>query len=148
MRKTTTLAFMLVMLAVPPVAPAAARVIAPPGNSEADQYYQTLPASTGPRAPDSTKEARDAVRDGALTEATEQGLRHRGPTGLSLATAIAKTAPPGGAGRDDAGSVSPIPTVRIPDQQGLGVAFPLILLIAAAGAVAFAVARRRGIVTR
>jgi hypothetical protein len=100
MGKITTLAVLLALALALPAA-AAVRVIAPPGNSEADQYYQTLPASTGPRAPDATKKARDAVRDGALAEATEGALRRRGPRGLALATAVAKTAPagqPGGSG--------------------------------------------------
>jgi hypothetical protein len=141
MRKTTTLALLLV-LAMPLPAGAAVRVVAPPGNAEADQYYQTLPSPTGPRAPDATKKARDAVRDGALTEATEQGLRQRGPTGLALATAVAQTAPTGEPGP------SPAFAVRISDEQGLGYLFPLILAVAAAAAIAFAVARRRGLVTR
>lgn len=147
MRKTTTLALLLALaLAAPLPAVATARVLVPPGNSEADQYYETVPSPTGPRAPDTTKKARDAVRDGALSEATEQGLRHRGPTGLSLATAVAQTALPGGPG--SAGSPSPALAGRIPAEQGLGDLFPLILAIAAAAAVAFTVARRRGLVAR
>ncbi len=142
MRKTTTLAFLLALaLAAPLPASAGARVIAPPGNAEADQYYQTVPSPTGPRAPDTTKKARDAVREGVLTEATEQGLRHRGPTGLSLATAVAQTALPRGHG-------SPALTVSVPDEQGLGDLLLLILVVAGAAAVAFAFARRRGLVTR
>ncbi len=138
MRKATTLALLLALL-LP--AAAAARVVAPPGNSEADQYFETLPASTGPRSPDSTKKARDAVRDGALSEAAERALRKRGPAGLAVATAVAKTAPPRrpGGGR----SPSPASTVRIPGRQGLGALFPLILVAMVGGAVAFAVARRR-----
>ena len=73
MRKITILALLLV-LAVPAPAWAAARVIAPPGNSEADQYFETLPGPTGPHAPASTQEA----REGALSEGTEQALLRRG----------------------------------------------------------------------
>jgi hypothetical protein len=145
MRKTTTLALLLALaLAAPRPAAAAARVIAPPGNSEADQYYETVPGPAGPRAPDLTKKARDAVREGALSEAAERGLRHRGPTGLALATAVAQTALPGGSG----GHGSPAPVASVPDEQGLGNLFPLILVAAGAAAVAFTVARRRGFVTR
>ena len=147
MRKTTTLALLLALaLATPHSATAAARTIAPPGNSEADQYYETVPSPTGPRAPDTTKKARDAVREGALSEATEEGLRHRGPAGLALATAVAQTALPGGPG--GTGSPSPALVVSVPDEQGLGDLFPLLLVLAAAAAVAFTVARRRGLVTR
>jgi hypothetical protein len=144
MQKTTTLTFLLALaLAVPFPASAPARVIAPPGNAEADQYYQTVPSPTGPRVPDTTKKARDAVREGALTEATEQGLRHRGPTGLALATAVAQTALPGGPGGHGTAL-----TVSVPDEQGLGALFLLILVAAGAAAIAFIVARRRGLVTR
>jgi hypothetical protein len=146
MRKTTTLALMLALvLAAPQSAAAAVRAIAPPGNSEADQYYETVPSPTGPRAPDTTKKARDAVREGALSEATEQGLRHRGPAGLALATAVAQTALPGGPGN---GAPSPALAVSVPEEQGLGGLFWLILAFAGAAAVAFTVARRRGLVTR
>ncbi len=146
--KTTTLALLLV-LAMPFSASAAVRVVAPPGNSEADQYYQTLPGATGPRAPDATKETRDAVRDGALSEATERALRERGPEGLAVATVVAKTAPSGvlGAGAERGGS-PPASSVRVLDDQGLGDLFPLALALTAAAAIAFAAARRRGLVTR
>jgi hypothetical protein len=148
MRKTTTLALLLV-LAMPLPAGAAVRVVAPPGNSEADQYYQTLPGATGPRPPDSAKETRDAVRDGALGEATERALRERGPDGLAVATVVAKTAPSGvlGASAERDGS-PPASAVRVPDDQGLGNLFPLVLAFTAAAAVAFGVARWRGLVMR
>jgi hypothetical protein len=147
MRKATTLALLLALaLAAPHSAAAAAQVLAPPGNSEADQYYETVPSPTGPRAPDTTKKARDAVREGVLGEATEQGLRHRGPAGLALATAVAQTALPGGPGGHE--SLSPALAVSIPEEQGMGGLFPLILVLAGAAAVAFTVARRRGLVTR
>ena len=125
------------------------RVVAPPGNSEADQYYQTLPGATGPRAPDSTKKARDAVRDGALSEATERALRQRGPRAWRSRPWSRKTAPAGvpGGGRRTSRRTS-ASAVRVPDDQGLGALFPLVLALTAAGAIAFAVARWRGLVTR
>jgi len=150
MRKTTTLALLLV-LAMPLPAGAAVRVVAPPGNSEADQYYQTLPGATGPRAPDAEKETRDAVRDGVLSEATETSLRQRGPEGLALATVVAKTAPSGVLGAMDRGGSPPASSaaaVRAPDDQGLGGLFPLALALTAVAALAFAVARWRGLVMR
>ncbi|HEX6753530.1 MAG TPA: hypothetical protein VF093_08115 [Solirubrobacterales bacterium] len=151
MRKATALTLLLV-LAMPLPAGAAVRVVAPPGNSEADQYYQTLPGATGPRAPDSAKETRDAVRDGALSEATEGALRERGPEGLAVATVVAKTAPAGvpGAdgGRDGSRATASASALRVLDDQGLGALFPLVLALTAAGAIAFAAARRRGLVTR
>lgn len=151
MRKATTLALLLV-LAMPLPAGAVVRVVAPPGNSEADQYYQTLPGATGPRAPDAAKETRDAVRDGALSEATEGALRERGPEGLAVATVVAKTAPAGEAGvagvRDGSGVGAAASALRVPDDQGFGALFPLVLVLTAAGAVTFGVARWRGLVMR
>src|SRR5258705_7232095 len=143
MGKITTLALLLV-LAVPAAAPPAVRVVAPPGNSEADQYYQTLPGAAGPRAPDASKETRDAVRDGALSEATERSLRQQGPQGLALATAVAKTAPSGGAA--GVGSPRPTPAGATPAGPGLGALFPLLLVATAAAAIAFAAARWRRLV--
>jgi hypothetical protein len=142
MRKIATLA-LAIALAVPAQAGAKVRAIVPPGNSEADQYSQTIPGSTGPRVPDPTKDSRDGVRAGALSDATEGALRRRGLNGLALATAVAQTtergagrnAAPGGAGRP-AG------------EPGLGDAFPLLLLAIAAAAIAFVLAKRRGLATR
>jgi hypothetical protein len=133
------------LLALAPAAPAAAavRVVAPPGNSEADQYYETLPASSGPHAPDSSKEEADAVRDGSLSPATARALSRHGAAGQAVATTVAKTAParaprPGGVAR-----TAPASAVRIPGGAGLGAVFPLALVAAAAAALGFALARRR-----
>ncbi len=144
MGKITTLAVLSALVLAAPAA-AAVRVVAPPGASEADQYYETLPASTGPLAPDPAKKARDAVRDGALTEAGEGALRKRGPRGLALATAVAQTAPAGG----PHGSVPPGQPVLGPSaKRGLGALFPFVLAATAAAALAFALTRRRRAVAR
>lgn len=139
---------LLLSLALAQPAAAAVRVVAPPGNSEADQYYQTLPGAAGPRAPDSTKETRDAVRDGALSETTERALRQRGAAGLAVATTVAKTAPAGQPGVGGPPSRAAVAAVRIPGKQGLGALFPLVLTATAGAALAFAVARRRRAVAR
>jgi hypothetical protein len=131
-------------LALPAPAGAVARTVAPPGNSEADQYFETLPAPNGPRAPDPTKKARDAVREGSLSEASEGALRHRGPRGLALATAVARTAPSGTVSRDRPGlRLSMVSKVEPPSQPGMGALFPALLAGTAAAALAFAVAHRR-----
>jgi len=137
MRKTTALALLLA-LALSSPAGAATQVLAPPGLPEAEQYFETLPTSTGPKAPDTSKKARDAVRDGALGEAAEKALRERGPTGLSLADAVAQTAPQG-----EAGGTGRTPSLGSLGERGLGAGFLLMLVLAAAAAAAFAVARRR-----
>ncbi len=138
MRKTTALALLLMLtLALALPAGAAARLVAPPGLPEAEQYYETVPTSTGQRAPDPTKKSHDAVRDGTIGEATEQALRRRGPAGEALGDAVAQTAP------ESAASGSQAPALGSLGEQGLGFAFPLLLLLTAAAAVAFAVSRRR-----
>lgn len=142
MGKTATLAVLLA-LAAPLPAAAAGRVVAPPGNSEADQYFQTLPSATGPRAPDTTKKARDAVRDGVLSEAQERALRQEGPRGLALLTGVAKTAPAGRGRGGDGGGSGAVSGAQVLDERGLGGAFPLVLALVAAGALAFALSRRR-----
>lgn len=137
MRKTTALALLLA-LTLPSPAAAVAQVRVPPGLPEAEQYFETLPTSTGPKAPDTSKKARDAVRDGALDEASEGELRERGPTGLALADAVAQTAP-----QSEAGKTGRTPSLSSLGERGLGAGFPLMLVLAAAAAAAFAVVRRR-----
>jgi hypothetical protein len=144
MWRAATLGFLLALALSLPGA-AAARTVAPPGNSEADQYYETLPASNGPRAPDTTKKARDAVRDGSLSEGSESALRHRGPRGLALATVVARTAPPGTVSRDRPRLrlSTPASTAEPASQPGMGALFPFVLAATAAAALAFALSRRR-----
>jgi hypothetical protein len=144
MWRVGTLALLLALALAAPAA-AAVRVVAPPGNSEADQYFETLPASSGPHAPDSTKEEADAVRDGNLTTATAQALSRHGAAGRAVAATVAKTAParvprprPGGAS-----PAAPTSAVRLPGGAGLGAAFPIALVATAAAAVGFAFGRRR-----
>jgi hypothetical protein len=146
MGKAATLVVLLALVAPLPAA-AAGRVVAPPGNSEADQYFQTLPSATGPRAPDTAKKARDAVRDGVLTEAQERALRQEGPRGLALLTGVARTAP-AGRGVGGSGGSGAVSGAQVLDERGLGAAFPLVLALTAAGALAFALSRRRRNVAR
>lgn len=135
MRKTTALALLLTLaLALP--AGAAARVVAPPGLPEAEQYYETIPTSTGPRAPDTTKKAHDAVLAGVLSQASEHELRRRGANGLSLATAVAQTA-------EEPGARPQPPALASLGERGLGGAFSFLLALTAVAAAAFAVSRRR-----
>ena len=132
-----------IALAMPAPAGAAVHAIVPPGNSEADQYSQTIPGSTGPRVPDPTRDPGDAVRAGALSEGAEGALRRRGTNGAALATAVAQTTERG-AGRPAA----PGAPGRPAGDAGLGTGFQLLLLAIAAVALAYAVARRRGLATR
>lgn len=142
MRTATTLALSLaLMLVASHSAAAAARVVAPPGNSEADQYFETLPSAAGPRAPVAKKEA----REGTLSAGAERALLQRGATGEALAVAVARTAPTGGVRGGRASHSAPLPAsaVRIPGEKGLGALFPLILVATAGAAVAVAASHRR-----
>jgi hypothetical protein len=147
LRATTSMLVVLALAVALPVAgaSAAAHAVAPPGNSEADQYYETLPATNGARAPDTTKKAGDAVRDGSLSEASERALRGRGPRGLALATAVARTAPPGTVSHGGGGPpLAPAARVEPPSEPGMGALFPVLLAATAAAALGFAVHRRQG----
>lgn len=137
MAKTTIVA-VLVALALPSAVPAAP-VAVPPGNSEADQYFETLPAPSGGRSPDTAKTVEDAVRERQLDAGTAKALEGRGKAGRAVATIVAQTGPPrhGGGGR------SRVAVANAPEKQGLGAVFPLILMGTAVAAGAFAVARWR-----
>ena len=141
MGRIATLAAVLTLLA-PASAIAAARTVAPPGNSEADQYFQTLPGSAGPRTPDPTGTPQGAVREGSLTASAARGLAARGETGRALADAVARTAPPRGS-RVGRGSEPPAEASGSLGSPGMSTAFPLILVATAAAAAGFALARRR-----
>jgi hypothetical protein len=138
MGKAVTLAVLLTLAL--PLPAAAARTVAPPGNSEADQYFETLPGSAGPRAPDSTRTPGDAVREGDLTAGTASALEGRGERGRALASAVATTAPRRGGG---SGSASPNAPVGALGGGGMGAALPLLLAATAGAATAFALVRRR-----
>lgn len=124
--------------------PAAAEVVAPPGHSEADQYFQTLPASAGPRTPDPDRAPGDAVREGALDSETLRALQESGEAGRAVADVVAATAPPRAAGGGGDGSTAPSAgALAAPEQRGLGDAFPLLLVAMAVAAGSFAAYRRR-----
>lgn len=131
----------LLLALVLPGSAVAASITVPPGNSEADQYFETVPGSSGGRSPDTSKTAEDAVREGRLTAATLRALERRGEVGQAVADVVAQTGPPGGkAGGSGLGAAA----FEAPDKQGLGALFPIILVATAVGAVAYAVGRRRG----
>jgi hypothetical protein len=141
MWRVATLALLALALSLPGAA--AARSVAPPGNSEADQYFETLPASAGPQAPNPSKDEAVAVRDGNLSAGTARALQRHGATGRALGAAVAETAPARAARAGSASRAAPAPAVRLPVGAGLGAAFPLALVATAAAAIGFAVGRRR-----
>ncbi|HWW67718.1 MAG TPA: hypothetical protein VNY83_07005 [Solirubrobacterales bacterium] len=149
-KQATLLAFLALAL---PASASAAPALAPPGNSEAEQYFETLPGSTGGRSANSTATPHGSVRDGVLTPSGLRALRARGAAGSAAAQLAAESAPPGllprpGAGRA-AGPAGAAPVAALdssasaPSQSGLGEAFPLVLAGTALAALAYAVQRRR-----
>lgn len=124
-----------------PLPGAVARSIAPPGNSEADQYFETLPDTTGPRSQDSSRSRRDAVQEGSLSAETAAALARRGIVGRALADAVAATTPSNASAIDAKGRAA-TGKGSAPGGRGLGVAFPLALGSAALAAFAFGLARR------
>jgi hypothetical protein len=138
MGKATTV-LLLLTLALP--APfASARVVTPPGNSEADQYFETIPGAAGPTTPDTSKTAEDAVREGKLSAGTLRTLERRGEAGEALANAVAQTAPPR-VGKNGGGSTNA--NFEVPGEGGMGTFFPLILIATGLAAAAYLVDRRR-----
>jgi hypothetical protein len=149
MKKATTV--ILLLACAYPLSAAGAPVNAPPGNSEADQYFESIPTPEGAQSPDSSKNAGDAVKEGKLTPAGAQALREQGSTGRAIAELVAQTAPSGAAGTqsgkdggaaDGEGSTNGV-SFAVPGEGGMGLLFPLLLAVTGAVALAFVVDRRR-----
>lgn len=150
-RAVATALAVLVATAMLPAA-VAARSIAPPGNSEADQYFETLPEPAGPRSPDPERSTEDALRERSLAPRTVQALEQGGASAQALAGAVASTAPPraaaggaSGAGEAPGGAAAAQGAGPVTEQGGMGVAFPLALAASLLAALAFLLGRRRGI---
>lgn len=148
MRKTTTVTLLVAFLAIPLPATAAS-IATPPGNSEADQYFESLPTSQGPRSPDPERTPQDAVAEGTLTQASAEALEARGKDGQTAASIVAQTAPTVGAGDADrstgtnnAGTATNA-AFELPEEDGMGIVLPLILVATGAAALGFALDRRR-----
>lgn len=132
---------LLLALALPPTARAAA-VVAPPGNSEADQYFETVPGAGGDRSADPARTPRDAVGDGVLTPEGLRALRARGEAGRAAARLAAETAAPRRPGSGLANRTPAAGPGDVGSAEGLGDAFPPILVGIAGAALAYAVRRR------
>jgi hypothetical protein len=148
-KKATTVLLLLAFAL--PLPAAAAAVQAPPGNSEADQYFETLPSPAGAHSPDPSKNAGDAVEEGKLTPAGAQGLQDEGRVGRAIADVVAQTAPPGAAGKQGTarrGSENlrgPTAGVNfeVPGDGGMGPLFWLVAAVTGVAAIAFVIDRRK-----
>jgi hypothetical protein len=124
---------------------------APPGNSEVDQYAETLP---GPGGNQTINPSGGGGGGSTLPPATERQLDRLGPDGRAAAQLARSTAPdrgriashgssdPGGTHSSSAfGAVSD--AISGSDGGGLGVLLPLILVGVGATGIGYALARHR-----
>ena len=123
-----------------------AQTVVPPGNSEADQYFEATPDATGDKSIDGSRSAEDVLTPKQLAE-----LEALGPDGAAAAALAAGTAPSAetlgaGEGEDPAaeGSAAPAGSAAlITDRQGMGAWLWVIVAASAFIALGFGVARWR-----
>jgi hypothetical protein len=165
MRRAVVFAVSAVALTASPAA--LAITLAPPGKAGADQYFETVPSSSGNAAPPSSGGGSGATATHALATighgaAGAAGLARLGKDGSAAAALAAVTAPP-----PAATSATPRPGVRkVPpdvsvnpsasatggvadtltgsDAGGLGAFFPLLLVATLIAALGIAAQRTRG----
>lgn len=122
----------------------------PPGNSEINQYTETLPGSHGDQP------TGDALGGGgskggnggsALTPSTANALRDRGSTGKAVVGLAQATTPkagpkPTGGGSQKSGVTAAVDSLKGSDDGGLGIVFPLSLAAIAVVGVGYFLRRR------
>jgi hypothetical protein len=156
----------LVVLTFAAPAPALAQrptTNAPPGNSAIDEYLESVPSADGNLPTDSVVGAKPKPLAGAAGRA----LRAAGPDGRRLEQIVSATAPqkaldaarnarpgvavPGVAGSDAPGAKGRSPLSSVADAiltgsgggSGMGAAFPVLLIVLAAGTLVLGLRRRR-----
>ncbi len=128
-----------------PASTAAQSINVPPGNSEADQYFETVPDGEGNKSLDSTKEPSDVLTPRQIAE-----LEALGEDGAAAAQIAAATAPDGvgkagggaatgGTPDEDGVSSASVATSR----EGLGGLLWVFLIAVAVVAGIYVVVRRR-----
>ena len=94
MRRALAVIFFAGLLAAP--APAFGLTVAPPGHSGTDQYFETVPTSSGNAAPPAGPAGKDADRSIDRLGHSASALRklsHMGTAGQAAASLAASTAP-------------------------------------------------------
>ena len=155
-----------VLLAVPAGASAKSgcqgRTVSPHGNSEADQYSETIPGACGNHRPNAGNPA--ASPNGTVPSQTLRRLESLGPGGQTAA-ALAQANAPAGARRaeggrggtddnppsagdtgEDGGALSGVGRAlggSSGDGEGMGIALPLVLAGTLVAALAYWLMRRR-----
>lgn len=159
-RALLTLLPALAALAILPAVALAAPSIVPPGNSEADQYAETVPGAEGNKPPDSGRPPEDVLTPSQIDELGEQGADGEAAAALAAATApegggsgsgsagsAGEPGESGGAGGDSEGGSAvgstSTPTAAVPSEDGLGFVLWIVLAAGLAGAAAYVAARRR-----
>jgi hypothetical protein len=122
----------------------------PPGNSEINQYTETLPGSHGDQP------TGDALGGGgskggkggtALAPSTANALRDSGSTGKAVVGLAKATTPkpgprPSGGGSTKSGVSAAVDSLKGSDDGGLGIVFPLSLAAIAVVGVGYFLRRR------
>jgi hypothetical protein len=129
-------------------APASAQSInVPPGQSEADQYFEVVPEGTGNKSLDNSAEPGEVLTPSQIAE-----LEGLGEDGSAAAQTAAATAPgdSGGGGKGGDGSGRGAGSAEIsaaggvaPSRDGLGGMLWLVMAGTAAAVGGYAIARRR-----
>lgn len=126
---------------------------APPGLSAADQYLETIPSATGGRTvgngqrPDLATPEVEAAVGGVLAAETATALRRAGPDGRDAAALAASGAPPvvasppeekesasggGGGTPESKGPFAVATRIATGSDDGMGLLFPLLIVLGAA----------------
>ena len=92
---------MIVALALPSVATARLRTIAPPGDSAVSQYVESVPTDGGQRPTSSL-----GSQPGALSPSQRATLDHAGANGKTLAAVVNATSPATGSGHSGSGAAA------------------------------------------
>jgi hypothetical protein len=128
----------------------------PSGNSGIDQYRESIPAVGGnkPTGPNSSGGGSASGTGSASGSGTAPGgaqvspegaqsLEKRGPEAEDAAAAAAATDPNASQSQGDFASAAPTSGDSGDSGPGMGVVLPIIIALALAGALTFAVLRRR-----
>lgn len=139
---TAAMAFALILLVAPATAPGQSLTV-PPGNSEADQYFEATPDATGDKSIDGSRSPDEVLSARQLAE-----LEALGADGVAAAALAAGTAPRAGTGEGgstDQGGGGPNAGAAAlgGDEQGMGRWLWLIVAVGAISALAYGGARLR-----
>ncbi|MGI9557135.1 MAG: hypothetical protein ACR2N5_04250 [Solirubrobacterales bacterium] len=136
------------MALLAPAATLGQSITVPPGNSEADQYFEVTPDATGDKSTDGSRTPEEVLTENQLAALQELGVD--GESAAALAAQTAPVAPAGdgasgGAGGDEATDESGevIVAQAATGREGMGAWLWVIIAASAIVAAAIGVARWR-----